>query len=244
MPQVIYADNFTEAYGTENCRRIRQHIFTELSPIAGDLTSHYVKTAERSSFEQANHALIKKNCSMPPSTSLKSAIGTESNRKFVRSLSSLSTNRRSLQTDHIKPTASMIREWQNNLPCSSKRKSNISTPLRRLFDEMFLDGVIDKNPLARVKNLPTNTREPEPFTQEEIAKIINELTGQEKNLIQFAFWSGLRTSEINLLRALCTYPRGKTAGYYGAENQKRRATLTSKTQTIMFPVARPRGITS
>ncbi len=50
--------------------------------------------------------------------------------------------------------------------------------------------------------------------------------------------------EINLLRAPCTYPRGKTAGYYGAENRKRRATLTSKTQTIILPVARPRGIAS
>ena len=53
-----------------------------------------------------------------------------------------------------------------------------------------------------------------------------------------------RRIQINLLRAPCTYPRGKTAGYSGAENQKRRATLTSKTQTIMLPVARPRGITS
>ena len=52
------------------------------------------------------------------------------------------------------------------------------------------------------------------------------------------------TKEINLLRAPCTYPRGKTAGYYGAENQKRRATLTSRTQTIMLPVARLRGIAS
>ena len=58
LPQVIYADNLTKAYGTEKCRRIRQHIFTELSPIAGDLAAHYVKTTERSSFEQANHALI------------------------------------------------------------------------------------------------------------------------------------------------------------------------------------------
>jgi hypothetical protein len=36
---------------------MRQHIFTELSPIAGDLANHYVKTAERQSFEQANHEL-------------------------------------------------------------------------------------------------------------------------------------------------------------------------------------------
>ena len=33
---------------------MRQHIFTELVPIAGDLAARYVKTAERVSFEQAN----------------------------------------------------------------------------------------------------------------------------------------------------------------------------------------------
>ena len=54
MPQVIYADNRTAAYGTENCRRMRQHIFTELSPIAGDLANRYIKTAERFSYEHAN----------------------------------------------------------------------------------------------------------------------------------------------------------------------------------------------
>ena len=32
--------------------RMRRHIFTELSPIAGDLAALYVETAERSSFEQ------------------------------------------------------------------------------------------------------------------------------------------------------------------------------------------------
>ncbi|WP_350152410.1 hypothetical protein [Nitrosomonas sp.] len=57
MPQVIFADNLTEGYGTEKCRRMRQHIFSELVPIAGDLAARYVKTAERSSFEQANHEL-------------------------------------------------------------------------------------------------------------------------------------------------------------------------------------------
>ena len=54
LPQVVFADERTAAYGTEKCRRMRQHIFTELSPIAGDLAARYVKTAERVSFEQAN----------------------------------------------------------------------------------------------------------------------------------------------------------------------------------------------
>ncbi|MCC8996509.1 MAG: replication endonuclease, partial [Nitrosomonas sp.] len=57
MPQVVYADNRTKSYGTENCQRMRRHIFTELFPIAGDLANHYAKTAERFDFDQANHEL-------------------------------------------------------------------------------------------------------------------------------------------------------------------------------------------
>lgn len=97
-------------------------------------------------------------------------------------------------------TASKVKEWLSELPCSNKRKSNILTPLRQMFEELYHDEVIDKNPLTRVKNLPAGTREPEPFTQEEIARILNELTGQARNLIQFAFYSGLRTSELIALR--------------------------------------------
>ncbi len=93
----------------------------------------------------------------------------------------------------------MVKEWLADLPCSNKRKSNILIPLRQMYDEMFHNETIDKNPLTRVKNLPIDTTEPEPFTQDEATKILNELTGQEKNLIQFAFWSGLRTSELIVL---------------------------------------------
>ena len=97
-------------------------------------------------------------------------------------------------------TASKVKEWLSELPCSNKRKGNILIPLRQTFEELYHDEIIDKNPLTRVKNLPNKTREPEPFTQEEITKILNELTGQAKNLIQFAFYSGLRTSELIALR--------------------------------------------
>lgn len=97
-------------------------------------------------------------------------------------------------------TASKVKEWLSELPCSNKRKSNILTPLRQTFEELYHDEIIDKNPLQRVKNLPNITREPEPFTQDDIAKILSELTGQARNLIQFAFHSGLRTSELIALR--------------------------------------------
>jgi integrase len=51
-----------------------------------------------------------------------------------------------------------------------------------------------------VKNHPSSTREPEPFNADEISRILQELKGQERNLIQFAFYSGLRTSELITLR--------------------------------------------
>ena len=89
-----------------------------------------------------------------------------------------------------------IKEWLAKLTCSNKRKNNILIPLRRLYEEMYLDEIIDKNPLDRIKNLTVSPREPEPFSLNEIEKILCQLEGQEKNLIQFAFWSGLRTSEL------------------------------------------------
>lgn len=97
-------------------------------------------------------------------------------------------------------TATLVKEWLTELPCSNKRKNNILTPLRQLYEEMYLDEVIDKNPLDRVKNLTVHSREPEPFTGHEVASILNELEDQQRNLIQFAFWSGLRTSELIALR--------------------------------------------
>jgi integrase len=97
-------------------------------------------------------------------------------------------------------SAIKIKEWLSDLICSNKRKNNMLIPLRRFYEEMYLDEIIDKNPLARVKNLPIHTREPQPFTPDEVTRILNELAGQEKNLIQFAFWSGLRTSELIALR--------------------------------------------
>ena len=97
-------------------------------------------------------------------------------------------------------TAKEIREWLAGLPISNKRKNNILIPLRGFYDELFQDETIDKNPLDRVNNLPVKSREPEPFTQREIDLILEQLEGHNKNLIQFAFWSGLRTSELIALK--------------------------------------------
>ena len=97
-------------------------------------------------------------------------------------------------------SVTQIKNWLAGLQISNKRKNNILIPLRQVYADLYADEVIDRNPLDRIKNLPIDTREPEPFTPDEIARILAELHGQERNLIQFAFWSGLRTSELIALR--------------------------------------------
>lgn len=119
-------------------------------------------------------------------------------------------------------TVLQIKNWLAELDCSNKRKNNILIPLRQLFADLYADEIIDRNPLDRIKNLPIDTREPEPFSQNEIARILEQLDGQERNLIQFAFWSGLRTSELIALRwqdvdmhKLCIHVRNaKVRGVY------------------------------
>ena len=102
----------------------------------------------------------------------------------------------SLTLDQLQ--ASDIREWvfHLTLQLSPKRINNILTPLRRALHAAYLDEIIDRNPMDRIENLPRKTREPQPFSEIEIDKILAQLSGQSKNLIQFAFASGLRTSEL------------------------------------------------
>jgi len=93
-----------------------------------------------------------------------------------------------------------VTNWLDTLRISNKRKNNTLIPLRRIYEEAFLDGSISANPMSRIKNLPVKFREPKPFTNLEIDAILGKLRENEKNLIQFAFWSGLRTSELIALK--------------------------------------------
>lgn len=97
-----------------------------------------------------------------------------------------------------------VKEWLSILSISNKRKNNVITPLRQCFRELFLDEIIDVNPMERVPNLQTYAREPLPFTNAEVTSILNYLIKcskeQYKNLIQVAFSTGLRTSELIALR--------------------------------------------
>jgi len=107
---------------------------------------------------------------------------------------------------HLKPqfgemrlvdvTSSAIKTWIGGLTISNKRINNVLIPLRTIFDDAYSDGVIDRNPVSRISNLSVRTDEPNPFKPDEVKSILEVLSPQGANLIQFAIWTGLRTSEL------------------------------------------------
>jgi len=98
----------------------------------------------------------------------------------------------------LKPTH--IEEWMDSLQISNKRINNILSPLRQVFKDALIDEYIDKDPMQRIRFLSVEQREPKPFSKREIEIILSTLDGQNHNLIKFAFWTGLRTSELIALR--------------------------------------------
>ncbi len=93
-----------------------------------------------------------------------------------------------------------IRQWMGSLVISAKRINNVLIPLRGMLEDAFADGAIDRNPMDRIRNLEVRQNEPEPFTYEEVQNILSVLPDQGRNLIQFAVWTGLRTSELIALQ--------------------------------------------
>jgi len=93
-----------------------------------------------------------------------------------------------------------IKTWAAKLTAGNKAIANILSVFRAAFQEAFEDELIESNPLAgwvyRKAEPPKKSEDVDPFTAEEQTAILAALDGQGRNLIQFAFWTGLRTSEL------------------------------------------------
>jgi integrase len=94
---------------------------------------------------------------------------------------------------------SAVKKMLIDKKCGNKRLANIQSVLRAAMQDAVDDEVLDNNPLAnwvyQIKEPPKLTEDIDVFTREEQAAILKELTGQAKNWVQFAFWTGLRPSE-------------------------------------------------
>ncbi len=93
-----------------------------------------------------------------------------------------------------------VKEWARSKDISAKTIGNIISPLRIALDEAVDDELIDINPLAgwkiKRKNSGVKTDPIDPFSHEERAAILASLAGQNRNMVQFMFWTGLRLSEV------------------------------------------------
>jgi integrase len=101
-------------------------------------------------------------------------------------------------------TRGLLKEWVAEQTCGLKRIRNLLLPLRGTFAQALEDEQIVSNPFVgwvpRKIEPPKEEDDVDPFSQSEMAAILANCEGQIRNLFQFAFWTGLRTSELIALR--------------------------------------------
>ena len=108
----------------------------------------------------------------------------------------------SVAIQDLKPA--FIREWIRGLNITSKTLSNILIPLRAIIEQALNDEYIKTNPLDKIviskllcKQTSRSNFKVDPFDKQEVKAILDATHHEQiKNLFQFAFFSGLRTSEL------------------------------------------------
>ncbi|MDD0814251.1 tyrosine-type recombinase/integrase [Curvibacter sp. HBC28] len=83
---------------------------------------------------------------------------------------------------------------------SGKTVNNYVSVLREAIEMAVTDRLLETNPVEKVPRAKHQKEPPDPFTRDEAERIIGALLlnhpGQVHNLVEFWFWSGMRTSEI------------------------------------------------
>jgi integrase len=145
-----------------------------------------------------------------------------------------------------------IKRMCEKIDASNKRLSNIQSVLSTALDDAVTDELITLNPLkqwrykkAEVKlNVEDEDYDVDPFTKEEQQLILDACRHPSyRNLFQFAFWSGLRTSEIvALLWTDIDFKQGtifvNKAKTQAAKEAEKPKTKQSRRYVKMLPPAR------
>ncbi|MCK3657274.1 integrase [Pasteurellaceae bacterium Pebbles2] len=107
-------------------------------------------------------------------------------------------------------TPAMVKNWIKQQNCKAKTVRNKLSVLRSALDEAITDGVIQFNPVSLVtiaryiEKKDTSSQNEyliDPFAPNEVALILEHCQHiQHRNLFQFAFHTGLRSSELCALK--------------------------------------------
>lgn len=97
-----------------------------------------------------------------------------------------------------------VRGWCDKQTAGNKRLGNVQSVLRSAMQSALDDDLIETNPLYgwrySRKEAPSPVDDIDPFTSEEQTVILASCRNQQhSNLFKFAFWTGLRTSELAAL---------------------------------------------
>jgi integrase len=149
-------------------------------------------------------------------------------------------------------TPALVREWMGTMNCTAKTSRNRTSLLRSVLDDAVEDGLIDQNPLDRIalkkviaRTAKKSDYEVDPFDQIERDAILlaaEKRDPQAKNLFQFAFWSGLRTSELIALEwADVDWIHGAVRVHHAVVAKQHKSTTKTKAGTRdvhLLPAAR------
>lgn len=93
-----------------------------------------------------------------------------------------------------------IEQWLQSLDVCGKTKNNILIPLRSVYRLALRDEKIERDPVEKIPLFQHRAKEPDPLSRAEIEAVLDACEGQIKNIIEFAIWTGLRTSELIAVR--------------------------------------------
>lgn len=100
-------------------------------------------------------------------------------------------------------TPAALRQWIGEMGTTAKTTRNVLGPLRAVLGDALNDGLIQANPLDRIdlakllaKTATKSDYDVDPFDMDEMKAILDAADDETRCLFQFAFWSGLRTSEL------------------------------------------------
>lgn len=104
-----------------------------------------------------------------------------------------------LSASDFKP--SIYKQWAAECEIGAKSINEVRSILRNIFNELVFDELLESNPIDKCKPAKRIAPEPNPFTEEERAKIIQALPDNSaRDFYIFCFWTGLRTGEALGLR--------------------------------------------
>ena len=93
-----------------------------------------------------------------------------------------------------------ILEFRKGLNVGAKRANNIMVPMKSVFDMAFQEGLVSENVMRKVKRLREEPPDINPFTYDEINKILSVIEPWYRPYTQLAFFTGMRAGELNALK--------------------------------------------